>query len=145
MTAAPGPEARGVVAWSDTSLRDLKRNWVAVAGLAIGAVGLTTALVAVTAHWLVPAMPWAAAIALGAIVAPPDAAAARAIVRQLNLPHRVVTILEGESLLNDASALLTYRLAVGVYDAETKDRLVFQGDAPSVTPETMVLQEVTVP
>ena len=58
-------------------------------------------------------MPWAAAIALGAIVAPPDAAAAIAILRQVNLPHRILKILEGESLLNDASALLIYRVAVG--------------------------------
>ena len=61
---------------------------------------------------LVPGMPWAAAIALGAIVAPPDAAAASAILRQLQIPHRMVVILEGESLLNDATALLIYRLAV---------------------------------
>ena len=77
------------------------------------AVGLTTAAVAVLAHWLVPDMPWAAAIALGAIVAPPDAAAATAILRQVRLPHRILKILEGESLLNDASALLIYRVAVG--------------------------------
>ena len=64
-----------------------------------------------------PAMPWAAAIALGAIVAPPDAAAATAVLRQLRPPHRILTILEGESLLNDASALLIYRLAVGAVAA----------------------------
>ena len=58
-------------------------------------------------------MPWAAAIALGAIVAPPDAAAATAILRQVRIPHRLLKILEGESLLNDASALLIYRVAVG--------------------------------
>ena len=58
-------------------------------------------------------MPWAAAIALGAIVAPPDAAAATAILRQVKLPYRLLKILEGESLLNDASALLIYRVAVG--------------------------------
>src|SRR5207342_386000 len=62
---------------------------------------------------LMPAMPWSPAIALGAIVAPPDAAAATAVLRQLRPPHRILTILEGESLLNDASALLIYRLAVG--------------------------------
>ena len=58
-------------------------------------------------------MPWAAAITLGAIVAPPDASAATAVLRQLRPPHRVLVILEGESLLNDASALLVYRVAVG--------------------------------
>src|SRR5437667_7334517 len=57
-------------------------------------------------------MPWAPAIALGAVVAPPDAAAATAVLRQLRPPHRVLVILEGESLFNDASALLVYRLAV---------------------------------
>lgn len=98
----------------DTSLRDLRNNWLPVSTLVLVAVGLTTASVAVLVHWLVPDMPWAAAVALGAIVAPPDAAAATAILRQVNLPYRLLKILEGESLLNDASALLIYRVAVGV-------------------------------
>jgi CPA1 family monovalent cation:H+ antiporter len=97
----------------DTSLRDLRNNWLPVSTLVFFAVGVTTAAVAVLAHWLRPDMPWAAAIALGAIVAPPDAAAATAILRQVKLPHRILKILEGESLLNDASALLIYRVAVG--------------------------------
>ncbi|WP_167558847.1 cation:proton antiporter [Bradyrhizobium canariense] len=97
----------------DTSLRDLRYNWLPVSTLVFVAVGVTTAAVALLAHWLQPEMPWAAAIALGAIVAPPDAAAATAILRQLNLPYRTLKILEGESLLNDASALLIYRVAVG--------------------------------
>ncbi len=97
----------------DTSLRDLRKNWLPVSTLVFVAVGLTTAAVAVLVHWLLPDMPWAAAIALGAIVAPPDAAAATAILRQVRLPHRILKILEGESLLNDASALLVYRVAVG--------------------------------
>jgi Na+/H+ antiporter len=97
----------------DTSLRDLRDNWAPVAGLVIFAVGLTTAAVAFIAHTFVPAMPWAAAIALGAIVAPPDAVAATAVLRPLRPPQRLLTILEGESLLNDASALLIYRVAVG--------------------------------
>jgi len=96
----------------DTSLRDLKDNWVPVAGLVLVVVGLTTAAAAYVAHALVPGMTWPVAIALGAIVAPPDAAAATAVLRQANLPQRLVTILEGESLLNDATALLIYRLAV---------------------------------
>jgi len=103
----------------DTSLRDLKDNWAPVTALVVVAVALTTAAVAVVAHALVPAMPWAAAIALGAMVAPPDAVAATAVLRQVRPPQRVVTILEGESLLNDASALLTYRLAVGAALANT--------------------------
>jgi CPA1 family monovalent cation:H+ antiporter len=97
----------------DTSLRDLRDNWLPVSTLVFVAVGITTAAVAVLAHWLLPDMPWAAAVALGAIVAPPDAAAATAILRQVKLPYRLLKILEGESLLNDASALLIYRVAVG--------------------------------
>jgi Na+/H+ antiporter len=97
----------------DSSPRDLKESWREVTGLAIAAVGLTIAAVAVVARWAVPELPWSAAVALGAIVAPPDAAAATAVLRQMRLPHRVLVVLEGESLLNDASALLVYRLAVG--------------------------------
>jgi Na+/H+ antiporter len=97
----------------DASVRDLRRNWRTVAGLALGAVALTVVLVAVVVRMLVPDIPWAAAIALGAIVAPPDAAAATAVLKQLRPPHRLMVILEGESLFNDASALLIYRLAVG--------------------------------
>ncbi|MEP7041974.1 MAG: sodium:proton antiporter [Dokdonella sp.] len=96
----------------DTSLRDLKDNWIVIANLVLIVVGLTTAAVALVAHALVPGMSWPAAIALGAIVAPPDAAAASAVLRHANLPQRLVTVLEGESLLNDATALLIYRLAV---------------------------------
>ena len=113
----------------DTSLRDLRANWVPVSTLVFVAVGVTTAIVAVLAHWLVPGMPWTAAIALGAIVAPPDAAAATAILRQVNLPYRILKILEGESLLNDASALLIYRVAVG---AAAVEHLKWSEFAPSV-------------
>ena len=103
----------------DASLRDLKDNWAPVTGLVIFAVGLTTVAVAVVARAIVPSMPWAPAIALGAIVAPPDAVAATAVLRPLRPPHRLLTILEGESLLNDASALLIYRLAVGAVAANS--------------------------
>src|SRR5262245_23965721 len=95
----------------DTSPRDLRDNWLPVTCLVLIAVCLTTGAVAILVHALT-GMPWAAAIALGAIVAPPDAAAATAVLRQVNLPHRIVIVLEGESLLNDASALLIYRVAV---------------------------------
>jgi Na+/H+ antiporter len=101
----------------DASLRDLKENWAPVTGLVVFAVGLTTLAVAVVVRTLVPDMPWAPAIALGAIVAPPDAVAATAVLRPLRPPQRLLTILEGESLLNDASALLIYRLAVGAVAA----------------------------
>ncbi|MFL6649898.1 MAG: cation:proton antiporter [Sulfurifustaceae bacterium] len=96
----------------DASLRDLRDNWAPVTSLVVFAVVFTTAAVAVVARALMPTMPWAAAIALGAVVAPPDAVAATAVLRPLRPPHRLLTILEGESLLNDASALLIYRLAV---------------------------------
>jgi len=97
----------------DSPIRDLRRNWVPVTCLILIAVSVTTAAVALVARWLVPTMPWAVAVTLGALVAPPDAAAATAILKEVNLPHRLMAILEGESLLNDASALLIYRLAVG--------------------------------
>jgi CPA1 family monovalent cation:H+ antiporter len=97
----------------DASLRDLRENWAPVASLVVFAVGITTVAVAVVVRALVPGMPWAPAVALGAIVAPPDAVAATAVLRQLRPPHRILTVLEGESLLNDATALLIYRLAVG--------------------------------
>src|ERR671917_1638707 len=97
----------------DASPRDLRANWRAVASLALGAVALTIAVVALVAKALVPDMPWGAAVALGAIVAPPDAAAATTVLKQLRPPNRLLVILEGESLFNDASALLVYRLAVG--------------------------------
>ena len=103
----------------DASPRDLRDNWAPVTSLVVFAVGLTTIAVAVVVRALIPQMPWAPAIALGAVVAPPDAAAATAVLRPLKPPHRLLTILEGESLLNDASALLIYRLAVGAAAAQS--------------------------
>lgn len=96
----------------DSSPRDMRANWRSIASLALGAVALTVAAVAIVIKLLVPDMPWGAAIALGAIVAPPDAAAATTVLKHLRPPHRILVILEGESLFNDASALLVYRLAV---------------------------------
>jgi monovalent cation/hydrogen antiporter len=113
----------------DTSLRDLRDNWLPVSTLVFVAVGLTTASVAVVGRWLEPDMPWSAAIALGAIVAPPDAAAATAILRQVKLPYRILKILEGESLLNDAGALLIYRIAIG---AAATAHFTWQDFAPTV-------------
>lgn len=97
----------------DTSLRDLRDNWLPVATLVVAAVAVTTATVAIVLKWLVPEVPWSAAIALGAIVAPPDAGAATAVLRSIKMPYRALKILEGESLLNDTTALLIYRVAVG--------------------------------
>lgn len=96
----------------DASVRDMKENWRAVLGLAVGAVAVTTLAVAVVARLVVPDMPLAACIVLGAVVAPPDAVAALSVLRHVALPHRLVTILKGESLFNDATSLLIYRLAV---------------------------------
>jgi CPA1 family monovalent cation:H+ antiporter len=101
----------------DASPRDLRDNWAPLVSLVVFAVLLTTAAVAWVVHALVPGIPWAAAIALGAIVAPPDAVAASTVLRALHPPQRILTVLEGESLLNDASALLIYRLAVGAVAA----------------------------
>src|SRR5438093_769660 len=96
-----------------TSLRDFRASLRPISLLAIGLVLATTAAVAVVAHAVFPGMGWAAAIALGAIVSPPDAVAATAIGKRLHIPRRIVTILEGESLVNDATALVLYRTAVG--------------------------------
>ncbi len=95
-----------------TSLREFKANSREISYLAIGLVLATTAAVACVARVLLPDLPWAVAVALGAIVSPPDAVAAAAIVSRLPVPRRVIVILEGESLVNDASALVLYRTAV---------------------------------
>ena len=81
--------------------------------LALGLVVFTAAAVALVAKWMVPSLPWWAAVTLGAIVAPPDAVAAAAVLKQVKLPKRIVTVLEGESLINDASSLVLFRFAVG--------------------------------
>jgi monovalent cation/hydrogen antiporter len=85
--------------------------------LAVGAVFFSAAAVAVVAHLVVPDLPWWAAVALGAIVAPPDAVAAAAVLKDFNLPKRLVVVLEGESLINDASSLVLYRFAVAAVAA----------------------------
>jgi CPA1 family monovalent cation:H+ antiporter len=95
-----------------TSWRDFRASMRPIGLLAIGLVIVTTLAVGVTFKWLVPECPWAAAFVLGAIVSPPDAVAATAILSRLNIPRRVVTILEGESLVNDASGLVIYKFAV---------------------------------
>ena len=89
--------------------------------LAVGAVLFTAAVVAVVAKWLVPELPWGAAIALGAIIAPPDAVAAAAVLKTLKPPKHIVVVLEGESLLNDASSLVLYRFAVAATIAGSFD------------------------
>ena len=95
-----------------TSWRDFRSNLRPITLLAVGLVLATTAAVAVVAHIWLPGLGWAGAIALGAIVSPPDAVSATAVAKRLGLPRRAVTILEGESLVNDATALILYRAAV---------------------------------
>jgi CPA1 family monovalent cation:H+ antiporter len=110
-----------------TSLRALRLKAAPIALLAVGLVLFTTVAVAVVVHALVPAMPWPAAFALGAIVAPPDAVAATTIFQRLGVPRRIIIVLEGESLLNDATALVAYRLAVGVAMGTTAFSVVDAG------------------
>ncbi len=95
-----------------TSIRDFKANAEPILQLAIGLVLFTTAAVAVVATRLVPDLGWGPAFVLGAIVAPSDAVATTAITQRLGVPRRITTILEGESLVNDASALVLYQLSV---------------------------------
>ncbi|MTB72333.1 Na+/H+ antiporter [Arsenicicoccus sp. MKL-02] len=100
----------------NTSLMDFRDNLSAIGWLSIGLVLFTTAGIGLLAWALLP-LPFAAAFALGAIVAPPDAVAATAVAKQIGLPRRVVTILEGESLVNDATALVSLRTATGALTA----------------------------
>src|SRR5256886_1578369 len=95
-----------------TSLRDLRANARPIGMLAIGLVIATMTVVAVAAHAAVDSMSWSAAFVLGAIVSPTDPIAATAIMRRLGVPRRIVTVVEGESLVNDGTALVLYRVAV---------------------------------
>ena len=96
-----------------TPIRDFNTNLKNIATLAVGLVAASAGVVAAVAMVLVPGMTWPLAVALGAIVSPPDAVAATAIAQRLAVPRRIISILEGESLLNDATALTIYRAAVG--------------------------------
>jgi len=95
-----------------TSWRDFRRELRAISLLAIGLVLATTVTVAFVSHWLIPDFPLAAGFALGAIISPPDAIAASAIARRLGLPRRVITIIEGESLVNDSTSLVILKIAL---------------------------------
>src|SRR5215218_9621067 len=94
-----------------TSWRDFRANLRPISLLAVGLVLMTTCVVAAVAHWAV-GLPWAAAFVLGAIVSPTDAIAATSVAQRLGVPRRIVTILEGESLINDATGIVAYRIAV---------------------------------
>jgi monovalent cation/hydrogen antiporter len=105
-----------------TVWRDFRANLRIIVQPAVGAVAFTTLAVGVVAHLVEPSLPWAACFALGAIVSPPDAVAAKAVLQGLSLPSRVTVLLEGESLVNDATGLVFYRFAVaaamtGAFDA----------------------------
>jgi len=95
-----------------TSWRDFRADIRIIVALAVGAVVFTTLVVGVVAHFMAPFLPWAACFALGAILSPPDAVAAKAVLQRLPLPPRLITLLEAESLVNDASGLVLYRFAV---------------------------------
>jgi CPA1 family monovalent cation:H+ antiporter len=95
-----------------SSLRDLRADARAISLTAVGLVLATTCAVAVIAHMVIDGLPWAMAFALGAIVSPTDPIAATTIMRRLGAPRRIVTLVEGESLVNDAAALIAYRVAV---------------------------------
>ena len=95
-----------------TSLVDFRANLRPILLLSVGLVVFTTFGIAALVHALLPDVGWPAAFAIGAVVAPPDAVAATAIARRIGMPRRLVTILEGESLLNDASALVALRTAL---------------------------------
>jgi CPA1 family monovalent cation:H+ antiporter len=95
-----------------TAFGRFRRHLPGILSLAVGAVLFTTLIVGAVIHGLVPALPWAACFALGAIVSPPDAVAARSVLQRVALPRRLQALLEGESLLNDATGLVLFRFAV---------------------------------
>ena len=97
-----------------TSLVDFRANWTPILGLSVGLVLFTAAGVGLVT-WRLLGVPFAVAFALGAVVAPPDAVAATAVARRIGLPRRIVTILEGESLVNDATALVSLRTAIAAF------------------------------
>jgi CPA1 family monovalent cation:H+ antiporter len=105
------PPLLGDGAWNAEIAR-FRRHLPGILSLAIGAIVFSTLVVAWVAHWMMPTLPWAACAALGAIVSPPDAISARAVLQRVQLPRRLSTLLEGESLLNDATGLVIFRFAV---------------------------------
>ena len=98
----------------DSSYLGIRANMRPIGLLAVGLVTFTAVVVGVVASWLIPGLPLAAGLVLGAVVAPPDAVSALAVGRRLNLPRRVMTILGGESLINDATALTLFRVFLAV-------------------------------
>ena len=115
-----------------TSLLDIKTNRAAILSLSVGLVLFTALGVGVVA-WLLLPIPFALALALGAIVAPPDAVAATSVARRIGLPRRITTILEGESLLNDATALVALRTALAAAGLAAHGAHSTEGAVPEVT------------
>lgn len=97
---------------SFASWQEMKKNIRPIALLSIGHVLFITFLVAIIIHTLIPAFNWPLAIVLGAVISPPDDVAIVAVAEKIRMPHRVVTILEGEAMLNDATALIVFRFAL---------------------------------
>ncbi|MBM9401137.1 Na+/H+ antiporter [Gluconacetobacter azotocaptans] len=95
-----------------TVWREFRANLSGILMLAVGAVGFTTLLVGLATKWMVPGLPWAVCFTLGAIVSPPDAVAADAVLERVSLPSRITALLRGESLLNDAAGLVLFRFAL---------------------------------
>ncbi|MEU1459599.1 Na+/H+ antiporter [Streptomyces sp. NPDC005727] len=104
---------------SDSSYLDLRAQFRPVALLSVGYVLFATVVVGWAAHLVIPGMPLPAALVLGAVVAPPDAVAATAVARRVGLPSRITTILQGESLLNDATAITAYKVALAAAIGES--------------------------
>jgi CPA1 family monovalent cation:H+ antiporter len=94
------------------SFKDFRLNLATISTLAITLVFVTTTGIAVAVHYCIPGMTWSLSFVIGAILSPPDAIAATSVTKGLGLPHRTMTVLEGESLINDASALVAFRFAV---------------------------------
>ena len=107
-----------------TSWRDFRYNLVSIMFLAFGLVGFTVVGVALISQWILPGFDWHLGLVLGAVVSTTDAIAATSIARRVGLPRRIIDVLEGESLLNDASGLLALEFAVA---------LVVTGHTPSLT------------
>jgi CPA1 family monovalent cation:H+ antiporter len=102
-----------------SDLRELRRNVRPIGLLAFGLVLVTTVAVAAVAHALIPGLSWEAAFVLGAVLGPTDPVAATAIAGRVGAPQRIVTVLEGESLINDSTALIAFKFAVGAATAGT--------------------------
>jgi len=125
-----------------TSWRDFRRELRPICLLAVGLVIATTVTVAFVSHWLIPNFPLAAGFVLGAIISPPDAIAASAIAQRLGLPRRVVTIIEGESLINDSTSLVILKVALKVV---AMGMIVVHGDDVAVGKAVVHVEDIWLP